>query len=170
MPLHVQCACVIVQSSYHYAAPEMLLAAAGVQPANDYLGPEIDMWYAGVCLFLLLNPDSPPFNHPLHQTTAQDALQQRENAIHPHNNPRFQELSEPCKALLNGLLSPTAAARLTIPDVRNSEWFQQQYAPGFVAGPAAQAMLDAAFQDNVAICELTEQQIINLVVQALAYV
>jgi len=150
----------------------MMKVAAGEALANDYLGPEIDMWYAGVCLHLMLNPGSAPFNDPQAQATPANALQMRRDEVHPNNNPRwlFQGLSQPCQDLLNGLLRPDAANRLTISDVRNSEWFLQQYAPGFVEGPAAQAMLDAAFLDNVATCELTEQKINELVTQALLIV
>ncbi|KAG8375932.1 hypothetical protein BUALT_Bualt09G0010400 [Buddleja alternifolia] len=99
----------IVGSPY-YMAPEVL--------RRNY-GPEIDIWSAGVILYILLC-GVPPFWAETEEGIAQAIVH---GGIDFERDP-WPKISEDAKQLVKGMLDPNPYTRLTVEEVLGSKWIQ----------------------------------------------
>lgn len=89
-----------------YWSPEMIQRV-------QYIGPEVDMWSLGVCLYCMVTG-----LFPWEGSTSKDQLQ---NAVQgKYEAPVF--LSDDCKDLLKRLLDPNAKTRCTLPELKLHPW------------------------------------------------
>nr|AAN11310.1 calmodulin domain protein kinase 1 [Ceratopteris richardii] len=117
----------IVGSPY-YMAPEVL--------KRSY-GPEVDIWSAGVILYILLC-GSPPFWAETEQLVAQAIL--RGNV--DFNRDPWPNVSENAKALVRQMLEPDPSKRLTAQQVLDHSWLvNARKAPDVPLGDAVCARL-----------------------------
>ncbi|KAH7675471.1 Non-specific serine/threonine protein kinase protein [Dioscorea alata] len=117
----------IVGSPY-YMAPEVL--------KRNY-GPEIDIWSAGVILYILLS-GVPPFWAETEQGVAQAILRGR---IDFEKDP-WPHVSENAKSLVKQMLEPNPKLRLTAEQVLEHPWLQnEKKAPNVPLGDVVRARL-----------------------------
>lgn len=117
----------IVGSPY-YMAPEVL--------KRSY-GPEIDIWSAGVILYILLS-GVPPFWAETEQGVAQAILRGR---IDFEKDP-WPHVSESAKSLVQQMLEPNPKLRLTAEQVLEHPWLQnEKKAPNVPLGDVVRARL-----------------------------
>lgn len=117
----------IVGSPY-YMAPEVL--------KRNY-GPEVDIWSAGVILYILLC-GVPPFWAETEQLVAQAILR---GSVDFKRDP-WPKVSENAKALVRQMLEPDPKLRLTAQQVLDHPWLQNsRKAPDVPLGDAVRARL-----------------------------
>jgi len=136
-----------VQGPLHYMPPEIM-------QGWNHLGPEIDMWCAGICLFVMAAGNY-PFEDPSGDTpTPQAWLDRRNQATWQHNLP--PHCSAGLRDLLRRLLDPNPLTRMTMQQLLVDPWFQG-------AGNVGLAQQQGAAGQ----CEKTEQQLRDLTRQVL---
>lgn len=117
----------IVGSPY-YMAPEVL--------RRNY-GPEVDVWSAGVILYILLC-GVPPFWAETEQGVAQAIIR---SVIDFKRDP-WPKVSEPAKDLVRKMLEPNPKLRLTAQEVLDHPWLQNaKKAPNVSLGETVKARL-----------------------------
>jgi len=99
-----------------YVAPEILQASG--------YGPAIDMWSAGVILYILLC-GYPPFYNDNDAVLFESIL----NAKYHFHSPYWDHISKPAKDLIKALLVIDPAVRLTATQAKDSEWFHVTNTP-----------------------------------------
>ncbi|XP_078149323.1 calcium-dependent protein kinase 10-like [Carex rostrata] len=99
----------IVGSPY-YMAPEVL---------RRHYGPEVDIWSAGVILYILLC-GAPPFWAENEQGVAKKIL----DGVINFNRAPWSQISDGAKDLVNGMLRIDPRKRLTIQQVLDHPWLQ----------------------------------------------
>uniref|UniRef100_A0A0V0IPX3 non-specific serine/threonine protein kinase n=1 Tax=Solanum chacoense TaxID=4108 RepID=A0A0V0IPX3_SOLCH len=117
----------IVGSPY-YMAPEVL--------KRDY-GPEVDVWSAGVILYILLC-GVPPFWAETEQGVAQAIIR---SAVNFKRDP-WPKVSDNAKDLVKKMLNPDPSKRLTAQEVLDHPWIQNaKKAPNVSLGETVKARL-----------------------------
>lgn len=149
-----------------YTAPEMLRGA-------HHVGPEIDVWCAGVILFYMLTGEYPFEQQPLElpPQAREDALLRREQRHYQHGLP--DAITPECRDLLDRLLAPTPSVRCTIEHIELHPWFRQGWDHAHPGSLDAQlAVMYAAFAHNEQLhpspCEKSAQELDVLALQAVA--
>ncbi|XAR71156.1 Non-specific serine/threonine protein kinase [Bertholletia excelsa] len=104
--------CEIVGSPY-YMAPEVL--------RRNY-GPEVDVWSAGVILYILLC-GVPPFWAETEEGIAQAIVR---GEMDFHRDP-WPKVSEDAKDLVKGMLDPNPYSRMTVEEVLEHRWIQNAH-------------------------------------------
>ncbi|KAK4780095.1 hypothetical protein SAY87_016201 [Trapa incisa] len=117
----------IVGSPY-YMAPEVL---------KRHYGPEVDIWSAGVILYILLS-GVPPFWAETEQGVAQAIIR---SVVDFYRDP-WPRVSEAAKDLVKKMLNPDPRKRLTAPEVLEHPWLQNaNEAPNVSLGETVKARL-----------------------------
>ncbi|KAK4763063.1 hypothetical protein SAY86_008831 [Trapa natans] len=117
----------IVGSPY-YMAPEVL--------KRDY-GPEVDIWSAGVILYILLS-GVPPFWAETEQGVAQAIIR----SVVDFNRDPWPRVSEAAKDLVKKMLNPDPSKRLTAQEVLEHPWMQNaKKVPNVSLGETVKARL-----------------------------
>ena len=104
--------------SLYYAAPELL-------KSKNYIGPEIDIWSLGVCVYTLICGQV-PFDGP--NIFSLRAKIMAGIVEYPDN------MSEECIEFLGGMLTVDPKQRSTLDEIKRSKWLQSsmQVLPKFV--------------------------------------
>lgn len=110
----------------YYAAPEVL-------HEQGYVSPACDIWSAGVILYVMLT-GTLPFDGETPQIL-EEAIKD------PHVS---YPSSIPTKVVnfLKWMINPDPAKRITIKEIRNNEWFKQDYTPILGQEPDPKHVLD----------------------------
>ncbi|XP_076958440.1 calcium-dependent protein kinase 8-like [Bidens hawaiensis] len=116
----------IVGSPY-YMAPEVL--------KRNY-GPEVDVWSAGVILYILLC-GVPPFLAETEQGVAQAIIR----SVVDFKRDPWPVVSESAKDLVQKMLNPDPKLRLTAQEVLDHPWIQNAKAPNVSLGETVKARL-----------------------------
>ncbi|GMI82316.1 ARABIDOPSIS THALIANA CALCIUM-DEPENDENT PROTEIN KINASE 6 [Hibiscus trionum] len=104
------------RGTLYYIAPEMLL--------NKDYGPEVDIWSAGVILFILLSGGRPPFN----AETVEGMIDLVSGGQMDFESEPWPRRSDDAKDLVRKMLRTQPSERLTATEVLSHPWiFQNQY-------------------------------------------
>lgn len=91
----------------------------------NHLGPEIDMWCAGICLFVMAAGNY-PFEDPSSGVpTPQAWLWRRNQSTWEHDLP--PHCSSGLRGLLKKLLDPSPLTRMTMQQLLADPWFQDAW-------------------------------------------
>lgn len=112
--------CHCAKGTYEYKAPEvqqvMSTGSVALAPA--------DVWSAGVLLYAMLNMAYPfPSSLP---------TSQRWQAMHARPLQHRVAISDGCKDLLEQMLHPDPAQRITIEGIKQHPWFLENLTPGML--------------------------------------
>lgn len=121
--------------SIAYAAPEAT--------REEEYSTEVDIWAAGVCLYAMLSA-SAPFDSPEGPQATEKRIQE---AIYGMEFPEscWEDVTSAAKDLINGMLHPDRAHRLTMQQVMAHPWFADERAPpASLSQPASSAATAAA--------------------------
>jgi len=99
-----------------YIAPEILSAVG--------YGPAVDLWSAGVILYILLC-GYPPFYNDNDAVLFECIL----NAKYSFHSPYWDQISEPAKVVIRALLVVDPSTRLTATQAMQMEWFTKPNTP-----------------------------------------
>lgn len=104
------------RGSVHYASPEIV----NKQP---FIGPEVDVWSMGVCLYAFVHGKLPFLS--FHQDESKKANQ---IASHIRNNDYQlnKDLSEELKNLIQNIIQPDSNLRFTMHQIQSHPWFTKQ--------------------------------------------
>ncbi|CAN6449423.1 unnamed protein product [Victoria cruziana] len=96
-----------------YIAPEVLLN-------KEYDGKIADVWSCGVTLYVML-VGAYPFEDPAEPKNFKKTIQRIVNV--QYSIPQYVHISPECQHLISRIFVPDPAARITIPEIQNHEWF-----------------------------------------------
>ncbi|XP_039042370.1 serine/threonine-protein kinase SRK2I-like [Hibiscus syriacus] len=96
-----------------YIAPEVLLR-------QEYDGKIADVWSCGVTLYVMLVGQY-PFEDPDEPKDFRNTIQRILSV--QYSIPDFVQISPECRHLISRIFVADPATRITIPDIRNHEWF-----------------------------------------------
>jgi serine/threonine protein kinase len=99
-----------------YMAPEMFLH-------KGYEGRVADIWSAGVILFIML-AGFPPFQRPSNSDWWFNKLSHGKNHLFWQAHCRNAVFSDSCKDLINKMLTPDPAKRITVTEMASHPWFK----------------------------------------------
>jgi len=124
-------------------------AAAAENPGYSYDACKADIWSAGVLLYAMLVGRYPfPDNMPQDERVLAMNTRPLPN-LPPH-------LSQECKQLLEDLLHPNPAERISIEGIRQCPWFLQGL-------PATAFDMTAHFLNRPSPCVRTQQQVEDII-------
>ena len=116
--------------SIAYAAPEAT--------HDESYGPEVDIWAAGVCLYAMLSA-SAPFDSPEGPAATEKRIQEAQYGME-FPEACWEDVTPHAKNLINGMLHPDRAQRLTMDQVMAHPWFAEEQAlPASLSQPTAAA-------------------------------
>eukprot|EP01111_Echinosteliopsis_oligospora_P004745 TRINITY_DN1781_c0_g4_i1.p1 TRINITY_DN1781_c0_g4~~TRINITY_DN1781_c0_g4_i1.p1 ORF type:complete len:739 (+),score=236.28 TRINITY_DN1781_c0_g4_i1:134-2350(+) len=100
-----------------YAAPEIFLA-------NEYIGPEVDIWSMGVILYVLVCGQLP-------WAVGRDGrVEDLDSLLHArYEMPKGCDISSECKHLISRMIVPKRKRRATIQEVRLHPWLSDNGPP-----------------------------------------
>jgi calcium/calmodulin-dependent protein kinase I len=107
-----------------YVAPEILSATL--------YGPPVDMWSAGVIMYILLC-GYPPFYNENDAVLFESIL----SANYHFHTPYWDHISKPAKDLIRKLLVVEPSGRLTATQAKEMEWFSSSHKPSQQPLPSA---------------------------------
>lgn len=96
-----------------YIAPEVLLK-------KEYDGKIADVWSCGVTLYVML-VGAYPFEDPEEPKNFRKTIQRILNV--QYSIPDYVHISPECRLLISRIFVADPAKRITIPEIRNHEWF-----------------------------------------------
>ncbi|POO02739.1 Serine/threonine-protein kinase [Trema orientale] len=96
-----------------YIAPEVLLR-------QEYDGKIADVWSCGVTLYVML-VGAYPFEDPDEPKDFRKTIQRILSV--QYSIPDVVQISKECRELISRIFVPDPATRITIPEIRNHEWF-----------------------------------------------
>ncbi|KAL7236666.1 hypothetical protein ACSBR1_019881 [Camellia fascicularis] len=96
-----------------YIAPEVVLK-------KEYDGKIADVWSCGVTLYVML-VGAYPFEDPEEPKNFRRTIQRILNV--QYSIPDYVHISPECRHLISRIFVGTPAKRITIPEIRNHEWF-----------------------------------------------
>ena len=115
--------------SPQYVAPEILAIAAGMQQPYT---PAVDMWSAGVILYMLLVGFS-PFEDD-NDAVLFNRIRRGEYSM---DEPEWADVSDAAKEVVRGLMNVDTAKRWTAEVALARPWLASAYDPGAGAAPMA---------------------------------
>ena len=116
-----------------YMAPEILLSSK----ENGYYAKPVDIWAAGIALYIILSGQLPfsikdekmNNNFVINNSTEKKNINNKIlhfNIIHQQPKP-IEKISSEAKNLLHGLLNKNPLKRLTIDEILNHPWLNENY-------------------------------------------
>ncbi|XP_047338597.1 serine/threonine-protein kinase SRK2E [Impatiens glandulifera] len=98
-----------------YIAPEVLLK-------KEYDGKMADVWSCGVTLYVML-VGAYPFEDPEEPKNFRKTIQRILNV--QYSIPDYVHISPECRHLISRIFVADPSKRITIPEIKNHEWFQK---------------------------------------------
>ncbi|CAN0878992.1 Serine/threonine-protein kinase SRK2E [Linum grandiflorum] len=115
-----------------YIAPEVLLK-------KEYDGKIADVWSCGVTLYVML-VGSYPFEDPREPKNFRKTIQRILNV--QYSIPDYVHISKECQHLISRIFVSEPEKRITIPEIRNHEWFLKNLPVDLIGDDNASSQFD----------------------------
>ncbi|KAG9155238.1 hypothetical protein Leryth_023266 [Lithospermum erythrorhizon] len=129
-----------------YIAPEVLLK-------KEYDGKIADVWSCGVTLYVML-VGAYPFEDPEEPKNFRKTIHRILNV--QYSIPDYVHISPECRHLISRIFVADPAKRITIPEIRNHEWFQKNLPADLVDENTRKNQFDVPEQPPQSIDEIMQ--------------